>query len=207
MKISLPKLHLAWAVIAVAACGLLIFSGGGHPPPVVFLPVVIVVWAGGHGALLLLGKLAVRGRAEARKAGAGSDSWPPALMVVLLATGIAALVGVVQLGGSLFLGKLYPFKGALWGMTMAVWLAHLACFAGLLLRRRWAGKCSALLATGWGLLMAVQIVGYLYRGQRISVAEIGLAAAIMSAMFVFGAYLWFSGRVSAFLSADRSADI
>lgn len=198
--------HLVWAVISLVACAVLIFSGGGHPPPIVFLPVVVAVWMAGHGALWGIAKLAGKGTARAHGEKVEADGWPLALKFVILVTGVAAGFGVMQLTVSMFLGKTYPFPGALWGITMALWVVHGAVFCGLLLRRRWSKATSALIFIGWAMLLLFQMVDYLAKGQRIDVMELGLAAALVAVLVAFGVYLLRSRRIDRFFAATEQAD-
>lgn len=194
--------HLAWAVISLVLCTILVVAGGGHPPPIVLLPAVVVVWAVGHGVIWGTERLARRGRASAEGEGVTARPWPLGLKLALVATGAAVLIGVVQFVGSAFLGRPYPFHGFLWLLTMAVWVLHGTCFAGLLLRRGWSKLLSAIIAIGWSLVMAVQIIDYAFSDQRINLMELSIGAALMISLVAFGLYLLLSKDIDMFIAKN-----
>ncbi len=81
---------------------------------------------------------------------------------------------------------------------LLVWLAHAACFAALLLRRRSSRLLSAALAFGWAALLGVQIVEHFRRGSS-DTSGLLIAVAIMVSLLLFGANLVMSSKVKSFL--------
>jgi hypothetical protein len=193
--------HAVWAALAILVSLLLIFGGQGHPHPVIFLPLVIVVWIVGHFTIWGVSWLAVKGRRRASGIEAGERSWPMGLRFALMGTGIAASVGLLQIVVTAFRGKMYPYHDVtLWGIMMAIWLVHGACFVGLLLRRPWSRLVSVMLAFGWALLAAHQITEHLMRGYRLDIVGLLIVSAGMVVLFLFGLHLATSNKVKAFLS-------
>jgi hypothetical protein len=82
---------------------------------------------------------------------------------------------------------------------LAVWLAHSACFAGLLLRQRWSGLLSATLVAGWALLLGRQIAEHLAAINAADTAGILMASGLLVLLVLFAAYLARSHEVKAFL--------
>ena len=193
--------HLVWGTLNFAICALLALSKGGHPPAIAFLPLVAIVWAVGHAAIWAAGRIAARGRRIASVAGNGARAWPPGLIVVLVLTGLAGAIGIIQLVVSVAMRELYP-SGPLgiWGLTMAIWIAHGACFAGVLSRKRWARYLSTVLALGWIALLAVQIVDHLVHARRIEPLEMTIAAGLVLILAAFASHLMTSKRIRPFLS-------
>ena len=105
--------HTIWALLASFICVVLVFGGGGHPPPIIFLPIVLAVWCVGHLVLWGISRLEAKGRELMAKAEGETSSWPFGLMIALIGSGLVSCVGLVQLGGTLILGKWYPFTGTL----------------------------------------------------------------------------------------------
>jgi hypothetical protein len=81
---------------------------------------------------------------------------------------------------------------------LLVWLAHAACFAALLLRRRASRPLSAALACGWAALMGVQVVQHFRSGSSDS-AGLLIAVVLMVLLLLFASYLAWSGKVRSFL--------
>jgi len=98
-------------------------------------------------------------------------------------------------------GNLYPYPGAgVWTEMLAVSLAHGACFAGLLLRRRWSRLPSAMLAFGWALLLVSQIVEHLPLRALSEATELLIACGILLLLLLLGLYLVASREVKSFLT-------
>jgi hypothetical protein len=194
--------HLIWAVLCLAACGVLIFAGGeGHPPAIILLPVVLAVWAVGHGGLWIVRRLAVRGRS---RVGVVALSWPPGLIVAAIGTGFTSAFGVLLLFATLFQWKAERLLTPLWLTMAAIWVAHGACFAGLLLRRTWSRLFVALLCLGWAALLVVQIVENWVHGSPIKAPELALMVVLISIGALFGWHLARSQRIKAFLAGPRA---
>ncbi len=189
-------------MLAVSLSVLLVVAGGGHPPPIVFLPVVLAVWGLGHTALWGIGKLAARGREAAAEAEGAKRTWPPGLLVALVGTGLVSCLGLVQVGGTLLLGELYPFAGALWVVAFAVFLARGAIFVGLLLRRSWSRPMTALLSIGWALWLVWLFSEALVLGQRIDPADYVILVVGVSLLSFLGYHILSSRRIRAFLGSD-----
>jgi len=196
--------QVAWAVFALSVSGILIFSGGGHPPPIVLLPLVIVIWIVGHIAIWGIAALAAHGRRYGPVA-QRERPWPTGLKLALIGTAIGAFVGILQACGTVFLGKLYPYRDAtLWTTMMTVWLFHGACFLGLLLRRPWSRMLSTLVVFGWALLSIWQIADHLLRGQRVDIAGLMILGTATVFLILFGVYLATSSSVKSFLNAQHT---
>lgn len=191
--------HTVWAAIGVLVCLLLVLTGRkGHPPAVVFLPLVLAAWAAGHGFIWGALRLAAAGRRNARNATDG-QSWPLGLRVALLCTAAAALLGVVQVVGTVLTGRWYPFQHAdEWTAMLLVWLVHAACFAALLLRRHSARPLSATLAFGWAALLGVQVAEH-FRSGSSDTTGLLIVVALMASLLLFGCYLASSSRTKSFL--------
>jgi hypothetical protein len=136
------------------------------------------------------------------KAKGERGSWPPALIVVLIGAGLVSCVGLVQLGGTLLLGKWYPFKGTLWAVAMAVFLAHGTCFVGLLLRRPWSRPATAALCIGWALLVVWQISEQLGHGHRIDPANYAILFVGIALPSFLAYHILFSRRIRAFFGSE-----
>lgn len=194
--------HVLWAVMGGSVCILLVVAGGGHPPPMIFVPVVAAVWVTGHIALWGVRWLAFKGQVRVTRAGGATFSWPPGLIVALIGTGGASSVGLLQLVVTLFNRENYPFRDALWTIMMIIWLAHGACFAGLLLRRAWSRWTASLLSVGWALLVAWQVLDTLYYGRRVIPTELLIANALMALLTALGAHILASERIRVFLGSS-----
>ena len=194
--------HTIWALLAASLCVLLVVGGGGHPPPIIFLPVVLVIWCLGHVALWGIRRLEARGRELTPEAKGERGSWPLGLIIALIGTGIVVCVGLVQLGGTLFLGKWYIFADTLWAIAMAVSLAHAACFVGLLLRRPWSRPATAVLSIGWALLLVWQISEQLVHGHRINLAAYVTLFGGIALLSFLGYHILFSRRIRAFFGPE-----
>jgi hypothetical protein len=190
--------HGVWGAIGFSICVLLVLAGGGHPPPLIFLPLVVAVWAVGHGAIWVTGRIAVRGRRSVREEGGGVIAWPLGLKLALILTGFASAIGIIQIVVTLLIGALYPFRlPGLWAITMVIWIAHGACFVGLLLRKRWSRWLCAALPLAWAALLAAQIVDHLVRGSPIDPTELVIVLVLILVLSLFGYYLARSKRVGA----------
>ncbi len=193
--------HAAWAVLAVALSLFLAFTKGGHPPLIFLLPPVLVVWVVGHFAIWGVRWLAAKGRRLASGTAGEGRPWPVGLRLALLGTGVGTSIGVFQLLMTALQGELYPFHYAsLWAVMLAVWLVHGACFAGLLLRRRWSRFMGAMLAFGWAMLLASQIAEHLPRGASSDTAGLLIAFGMMVVILLFGLHLAASREVKSFLT-------
>ncbi len=92
----------------------------------------------------------------------------------------------------------YPFRlPALWATTMAIWIAHGACFVGMLLRKTWSRPLCAALPLAWAALLVTQITDHLVKGSPIDVLQLAIAAVLVLALILFGYYLATSKRVRA----------
>ena len=200
VEYTLARLHIIWALLSASLCVFLVFAdGSGHPPIVIFLPLVLAIWCFGHGALWRQ----VAGGKELAAQGKGQiDTWPPGLIVALIGTGIVSCVGIVQLAGTLLIGMTYPFAGSLWGVAIAVALAHGACFVGILLRRPWSRPTTAVLSIGWTLLLVWQIIEQLVHGHPINLAEYVTLFVGVALVSFFGYHLLSSRRIRAFLGSE-----
>jgi hypothetical protein len=193
--------HAAWAVIAIIVCFFLILTKQtGHPPRIFFVPVVLVAWVVGHGLIWGVQHLAAKGRRMTARPDSDGESWPVGLRLALVSTGAAALIGIVQVVGTVLQGRWYPYRHVdLWAVMLAVWLAHAACFAGLLLRKRWSRLLSATLATGWALLLGMQIAEQLATVTSTDSGGLLMACGLMVLLLLFAAYLAWSRKAKSFL--------
>ena len=190
--------HGVWGVIGFSSCLLLALAGGGHPAPIIFVPVVAAAWALGHGAIWIVGRMAARGRRSAPGDGSGVMSWPPGLKLALALTGAASVIGLVQVSGSVLMTEWYPFRQpALWATTMAIWMAHGACFVGMLLRKSWSRPLCAALPLAWAALLISQIADHLLRDSRTDVSGLVISVVLVLLLILFGYYLASSKRVRA----------
>ena len=193
--------HMIWAFLAGSVCILLLVGGGGHPPPMILVPVVGAVWVTGHIALWGVRWLAFKGQVWVTRAGRATGSWPPGLLVGLIGTGAASSIGLLQLVVTVLLRRLYPFPGALWTIMMIIWLAHGACFTGLLLRRTWSQWTVALLSGGWALLLAGQALENILGGTRINPTEVLLVIGLAALLTSLGYHILASERIRAFFGS------
>jgi hypothetical protein len=193
--------HVAWAALALIVCLFLVLTKQtGHPPPIVLVPFVLVAWVVGHGLIWGVQYLAAKGRRTTAGVAAEGPPWPVGLRLALIGTGAGALVGVLQLVGTLLRGRWYPYHdAALWAVMLAVWLAHAACFAGLLLRRRWSRLSSAALAIGWALLLGTQIAEQLTTARYTDTAGVLVAAGLAALLLLLATYLVSSRKAKSFL--------
>lgn len=193
--------HALWAVLAVAVSLVLVFTKGGHPPMIVFVPIVLIMWAVGHTVVWGVGWLAARGRHIASEAGREGEPWPAGLRLALVPTGVAGLIGIFQLLMTALEGGLYPYHYASeWVMMLAVWAVHGVCFGGLLLRRRWSRPLSAMLAFGWALLLASQIVEHLPRKASSDITGLLILFGLLLLVVFLGLHLVASRKIKAFLA-------
>ena len=194
--------HTAWAGVCIFACLLLVLTGReGHPPAIILLPVVLLAWAVGHGFIWGVQRLADKGRRMVARTAADGQRWPLGLLLAAVGTGSAALVGVIQIVGTTLKGDLYPFSHAsAWWAMLVVWMVHAACFAGLLLRRRWSRLLSATLAFGWVALLGLQVAEHLAPGAPSDTTGVLIAIALMVVLVLFGYYIASSSRTRSFLS-------
>jgi hypothetical protein len=172
----------------------------GHPPPITLVPLVLVAWVAGHGFIWGAERLADHGRSVPARTGAGDRRWPIGLRFALVATGVAALIGLSQVVGTILLRAWYPYHDVkLWVTMLAVWLAHATSFAGLLMRKRWSRPLSAMLVVGWALLLVKQIVEQLVSVAATDTVGALIAAGLVVLLLLFAAYLARSREVSSFL--------
>lgn len=193
--------HAVWAALAAAVClFLMLTKQTGHPPPITLVPFALVAWVVGHGFIWGVQRLAAKGRSESARTEAESQAWPLGLRLALVATGAAALSGIVQVFGTVLQRQWYPYGSiGLWVTMLVVWLAHTASFAGLLMRKRWSGPLSAMLTVGWALLLVKQIVQQLGMASSTDTVGILIAAGLIVLLLLFAAYLGRSREVRSFL--------
>lgn len=191
--------HAVWAAVCFCVCLLLVFTGRkGHPPAVILLPLVFVAWAVGHGLIWGALRLAAAGRRKGAGA-AGGQPWPLGLKVAIVGTAAVALLGVVQVVGTVVTRRWYPFEQAgAWAAMLLVWLVHAACLAALLLRRRWSRPLSAALAFGWAALLGLQVAEHFRRGSS-DTTGLFIAVALMVSLLLFGSHLLSSSKARSFL--------
>ena len=194
--------HAVWAALSAIVCLYLIFTRQtGHPPPIVLVPYVLVAWGVGHGLIWAAQRLAAKGRSVSAPLGDTAEvSWPIGLRLALVGTGVAALIGIIQVVGTVLKRQWYPFPEAgLWLTMLLVCLAHAASFAGLLMRRRWSRFLSATLTVGWAVLLAKQITDQLTSIAATDTTGVLIAAGLMLLVLLFAAYLAWSREVRTFL--------
>ena len=192
--------HAAWAVVGGAACVLLVLTGReGHPPAVILLPLVLLAWAAGHGLIWGAGRLAAAGRRRGAEA-TGGRAWPPGLQVAIVCTAAAAVVGLVQVTGTVLTGHWYPFGHPVeWSVMLFVWLVHAVCFVALIMRRRWSRLLGAALAFAWAALLGAQVAEHALRAGPSDTTGMIFALALMVLFALFGSYLLSSDRIRTFL--------
>jgi hypothetical protein len=195
------KTHAAWAALMLATALVLVLSPQhGHPPPLALLPVVLVLWPLGHLVVWGLRALAARGIGESAVDAAAPAKWPAPVVIALLATGAGALLGAVQLAGSVLQRGWYPYAEPLvWSGMLLAWSVHGAGLAGLLLRRAWARPWCAVLAAGWAAVLGLQIVLSLLSPARVDVAQLVVAIGLVLLLAWFAGWLAVSREVRAFL--------
>jgi hypothetical protein len=193
--------HAVWAALSATVCLYLIFTRQtGHPPPIVLVPYVLVAWGVGHGLIWAAQRLAAKGRSVSALGDTAEQSWPIGLRLALVGTGGPALIGIVQVIGTVLKRQWYPYPEAgLWVTMLLVCLAHAASSAGLLLRRRWSRLSSATLAVGWAVLLGKQITEQLVRDTGTDTTGVMIAAALIVSLLLFAAYLAWSREVRSFL--------
>lgn len=193
--------HFVWAVIGTAVC-IVLAQGGGHPPGIILIPPALVVWIAGHGVLWAIRRLVLTGRVFAAGSGNQRAPWPIVLIVVLLGTGVASSVGLIQLVGTIVDGRQYLFRGEMWTVTMVIWSLHGLCFVALLLRRPLARWVTALLSSGWAALFAWQLFDHFHRRTAtVAWSELAIAIGLMCVLILLGYYTLASKRVRAFLAS------
>jgi hypothetical protein len=200
--------HAVWAAVSAIACLYLIFTRQtGHPPPIVLVPYVLVAWGVGHGLIWAAQRLAARGRSVSALGDTAEPAWPIGLRLALVGTGVAALIGIIQVVGTVLKRQWYPFPEAgLWLTMLLVSLVHAASFAGLLMRRRWSRFLSATLTVGWAGLLGKQIAEQLTSTAATDTTGVLIAAGLMLLLLLFAAYLGWSREARAFLvSSSRGS--
>ena len=196
--------HVVWAALNFAAAlTLVLVPQRGHPPPIILLPLVALLWPLGHSLIWLVSRLAAIGR---RRAFATDRRWPATVIIGLLGTGVASLLGIVQALGSGVQGKWYPHPDpALWVTMLLVWALHGVCFVALLVRQPWSRHLAALLALGWALLLGRQLAEGLASSTRGSIAELLFAAALLVSLLALAAAFVSSTAVKSYLRAENAA--
>jgi hypothetical protein len=194
--------HAVWAAIAITVSLFMIFTKQrGDPPLMVFVPLVWIIWVVGHFVIWAVQWLAARGRHMVSKTGGVLKPWPIALRLALIGTGIPAGVGVFQVLMTGLQRKWYPYPDAsLWAVMFAVWLVHGICFSGMLLRQQWSRIASAMLACGWALLLAKQIVEHLPPRVSSDTKELMIAVLLIVLLLLFGLHLVVSRKVKTFFT-------
>ena len=193
--------HAVWAALSAIVCLFLVFTEQtGHPPPIVLVPYVLVAWGVGHGFIWAARRLAAKGRSVSALGDTAENSWPIGLRLALVGTGVAALIGIVQVVGTVLKRQWYPYPEAgLWVTMLLVWLLHAASFAGLLMRRRWSRLSSATLVVGWAVLLGKQIAEQLTQVTVTDTTGVLIAAGLTLLLLLFAAYLAWSSEVRSFL--------
>lgn len=183
--------HIAWAVLVVAACAVMIAIPGGHPPLIAFVPFVLAAGILGHLLLLAAAWLADRGR---RRAGIASDApsgWPLEVgILALLLGGIAIAATAITIGEV----GMVRSRSLEWAVLALVSAAHLAAFLALVLRHRSARWLAAVVAAGWGLALALQL------HEARDPGELVLGFAVIGLLIGIAAWALRSARLRAFLS-------
>ena len=149
---------------------------------------IVVIHADHPVALAGTGWLARRGAAGA-PLGADPAGWSLPLRIAVAGCALASLVGLIQIVVTAFIHEPYPFRGALWGVTLVIWALHGACLAGLLLRRAWSRRFAAILSFGWSALMGWQIADHLWYGRPVDPLDFSIAMTIVVVTAGFGALL------------------
>jgi len=195
------RAHAAWAALCLIAClYLTLTKQTGHPPPIVLVPFVLVAWVLGHGLIWGGRYLAAKGQPISANAAAESRAWPVGLRLVLVGMGAVALLGMIQVIGSVLLREWYPYSDiGLWVVMLAVALAHSAAFLGLLLRRRWSRLLSATLTAGWALMLGRQIAERPTLVTATDTVSVLIASGLIVLLLLFAAYLAWSRQVKSFL--------
>jgi hypothetical protein len=193
---------MAWAALnLLAALALVLVPQRGHPPPASLLPLVALAWPVGHGFVWLVSWLAVLGRRRGLARGR-----PAAVVIGLLATGVAALLGIVQIVGSGVRGQWYPYRDpGLWLSMLLVWGLHGVCLVALLVRWPWSRHLAAALALGWALLLGWQLAEALITSTRTSSTELLLAAGLLVALLALAVAFVRSRAVKDYLGAGDTA--
>lgn len=197
---TLRGIHIAWAALAIIACGTLaLVPQVGHPPPVALVPVVLVLWLIGHAVIWALAWLNQRGRRSISLHGARPRRWPLALLAALMGTGAVAIAGLLQLLGSALQQRLYPYPDLmLWLVCLLVCAVHTVCLVGLLLRKPSSRTLSAALALGWAGLLAAQIFEHRASLARITAADNVLAIGLLALLLALAVNLLTSRSVRLF---------
>jgi len=182
--------HVAWAFLWFAACVVMALIPGGHPPLIAFAPFVLAAGFIGHLLLLAVAWLADRGRRRAGIAAEARSGWPPEAWVLALLLGGVAVAATVVTIGEVAMLRNRPLEWAVFALVSA---AHLGAFVALMLRHRGARWLAALIATGWGVALALQL-----REAR-GPGELVLAFVIIAALLAVAAWALRSRRLSAFL--------
>ena len=193
--------HAVWAAIAITVPLFLIFTKQRGDPPImlVLVPLVLIIWVVGHFVIWVVHWLATSGQRIVSKSGGERKPWPIGLRLAVIGTGVLALAGVFQILMTGYLGRLYPYHYAsLWTIMLVIKLVHAACFVGLLLRQQWSRLVSAMLAFGWALLLASQIMEHLPPRVSSDTTDLLTAVVLMVFLFLFGLYLAASRKVKSF---------
>ena len=183
--------HLAWAALILALCAALLTAGGGHPPAFVFVPLVLLAGLVGHLLLLLIAWLLRRGRAAAQAAQPGRPGgWPVELVVIALVLGPFSLLAMALAAGELSLLHSRPLQ---WLVIAGVAVGHATAFVLLLLRIGATRYLLAMLSSGWGVALALQL-----REPR-SAGELTLGLLAIGALFALALYIVRARRIRAAL--------
>jgi uncharacterized protein involved in response to NO len=99
-------------------------------------------------------------------------------------SGLAAFAGLYLVLASLITGR--GPSGTLESVGLvAIWLAHLAAFVGLLLRTPWGRSTAATCGAAWLVTLGVQIIDHVSHGRPVDLAEaivVALIAAVLAAL-------------------------
>lgn len=170
-------LHGAWAIPGVAATLFFATATGGHPPGIVFLPLVLFVWAVGH--LAIWGGTRLAGRAASCR-GVGTRL-PVTIAIATVLAGIMSAAGALLVISTLFSGR-GTSGGVETGLLVAIWLGHVAVFAGLLGRAVWGRVLAAIAALGWMAVVVTQVADHLVHRRPIDPLEMPLAVVVIAAL-------------------------
>ncbi len=181
--------HLAWAILILSGCVVLVTMGGGHPPPMIFVPPLLAAGILGHLLLVFVAWLLHKGRARAGVAMVEPARWPIELGLIALVMGVIAIAAIAITVGEIARLWSNPLE---WALLAIVAAAHAAAFVMLLLRIGAARFLIAAVALGWGLALVLQ-VGEARPG------ELPIAIVLIGGLVAIAVYVLRAGRIRAVL--------